>query len=284
MATISHSEVESMLLCERKHFYGYALEIEPKTQSEALIRGIVGHSCLEVFYKCIASGGTYQEAHNETMQYLFSQIATTPGKIIEELKRILTIHFRAKPFMNYKVLAVEKEFVLDLGDDTHYPLVIDLILQDPRRRIAVVDHKFIYDFYQPKVLDVLPQIPKYIGALRILGKQADYGIHHMLRYRKMKENVEENTIRATVMEPTEARIKRTMQEQFRMTERVIERRAMPLEEQTNVAVRTGNKMVCETCSFQPICAAELNGENAELVLKAGYKARERRTFTVEEAS
>lgn len=158
------------------------------------------------------------------------------------------------------------------------PFIPDMILQDPARRIAVVDHKFMYDFFTPKDVGNSPQIVKYIGAMRAMGMRADYGIYDQLRYRKIKEPRLDQKIDVLPFFPTEHRIIRTFEEQLMATEKVIERKAMPVEEQSHIALRVNNKMVCKSCSFNAICVAELNGTNPQLVMRTEYKLRERRTF------
>lgn len=284
MVTISHSEVESLLLCERKWFYGYGLSLEGVGSSDALTRGTMGHTCLETYFKALLSGSTYVEAEEETTAALLNMLDGNNGDLIKDLKRIFDVFFKVKPFKDYKILAVEKEFMVELSGDLHYPMIPDLIVQDMRRKVAVVDFKFIYDFYRPDVLSVLPQIPKYMAGLRILGKPADYGMYAMMRYRNLKNPEPNDIIRLSEIYPSDTRVTRTFEEQIVMTEKVMEFKNMTPEEQSARATRVGNKMVCESCSFKRLCSAELNGEDTDLILRSQFKLRERRQFSTESES
>lgn len=50
MPSVSHSEVDSYLLCRRKHYYGYGLGLERVSTSHSLATGTAGHRILEAFY------------------------------------------------------------------------------------------------------------------------------------------------------------------------------------------------------------------------------------------
>lgn len=278
MTTISHSEVESFLLCERKHYYGYGLGIQRIKESVALNRGVLGHEMLDVFYTLISKGESYADTYEAAKSVLLAAMDGENSDLIIELTRILDMHQELKPFAGFEILAVEQEYTLEITPGVTYPLVLDLLVRDVGGRIAVVDHKFTYDFYTTNAMRMLPQIPKYIAALRALGLRADYGIYHFLRYRKLKEPSPASIIQTIPQYPSEHRVEQTFLEQMEGTNRVLERKALPLEEQSYMAIRTANKMVCENCSFNSICSAELDGENAQLILQAEYKVRERRVF------
>ena len=283
VTTVSHSEIESYLLCERKHFYGYAMGIQRIEESAALNRGTLGHKVLETYYKTILEGAANIIAENRAMNYLKSQFGIASSDLIDEVAKLVKFHFMAAPFANYKILAVEQEYVLPISDDLAYPFVVDLIVQDPAHKIVLVDHKFTYDFYTQKQMGTMPQIPKYIGALRALGMNVDYGLYNILRYRKMAHPELSDRNQLIEIRPTEARILRTFEECLQAVEQVTERKSHTLLEQSKLDLRISSKMVCDSCSYNNICVAELNQTNPDLVLRSEYKLRERRTFKVEEA-
>ena len=68
---------------------------------------------------------------------------------------------------NYEILGVEMEFSLPM-EDGEFPFVVDLLIRDAQGRIFVVDHKTAYYLYDDEKTDLMPQIPKYIGALPVL--------------------------------------------------------------------------------------------------------------------
>ena len=298
MPSVSHSEVDSYLLCRRKHYYGYGLSLERITQSNSLATGIAGHKVLEVFYKYILDHGITAEEQQQVKQEAFDAALKAYEDIVEEgyedADRRATLHdllfnedygyFANEFFVNrgWRVLGVESEFNLLYDDDTQasYPFVVDLIVQDPDGNYAVIDHKFVYDFYTPEQTDLQPQIPKYIGALRALGHEVSYGAYNMLRTRKLKQPTPESTNYLMVLKPNNDRIVNTFMEQLGVAAEIQALKELPLEEQDKRAYRTANKMVCQSCSFRDLCSTELMGGNVELMKKTEYKIRDRREFAI----
>jgi len=298
MPSVSHSEVDSYLLCRRKHYYGYGLSLERITQSNSLATGIAGHKILEVFYKYILDHGITAEEQQQVKQEAFDAALKAYEDIVEDgyedADRRATLHdllfnedygyFANEFFVNrgWRVLGVESEFNLLYDDDTQasYPFVVDLIVQDPDGNYAVIDHKFVYDFYTPEQTDLQPQIPKYIGALRALGHEVSYGAYNMLRTRKLKQPTPESTNYLMLLKPNNDRIVNTFMEQLGVAAEIQALKELPLEEQDKRAYRTANKMVCQSCSFRDLCSTELMGGNVELMKKTEYKIRDRREFAI----
>src|SRR5688572_4870382 len=54
---ISHSRVESFLLCQRKDYYGYHLGLRRKKEGIALALGNAVHSCTEALYRELLGNG-----------------------------------------------------------------------------------------------------------------------------------------------------------------------------------------------------------------------------------
>lgn len=281
MTTVSHSEVESLLLCERKWYYGYGLGVQRIKTSDALLRGQLGHKMLEVYYNVIMNRGSYAEALDAARTFLFGAMDGSNSTLITELTNILNMLDELKPFNGYKILAVEKEFVLEIQPGLSYPFVIDMIVKDSQGKVVVVDHKFTYDFYSPYDMALLPQIPKYIAALRALKFDVDYGMYHFLRYRKIKEPTPNQIIQTVNQFPNETRILRTFEEQLMATQRVLITKSMTTQEQSANCLRAANKMLCGKCSFNAICSAELSNTSPQLILQSEYKERERRVFEEE---
>lgn len=296
MGTVSHSEVDSYLLCRRKHYYGYGLSLQRISESHSLAMGTAGHRILEAFYKNIL-----KEETAEGQKKLFSESLDVARKeydtIVEEgyeeaNNRVALFHALFDPTWGYfsqeafvqngwQVLAVEADFTLlyDEETDSQYPFVVDMIAVDPQGETVVIDHKFVYDFYTPEATDLQPQIPKYIGALRALGYNVSYGAYNMVRTRKIKEPTPEQMHHFMILKPNPTRVKATFLEQINVANEIQALKTMTLEEQDARAYRVANKMVCQSCSFRDICSTELVGGNVGLMMRTEYKIRERRDFT-----
>lgn len=313
MPSVSHSEVDSYLLCRRKHYYGYGLSLERVSSSDSLAIGSAGHKVLEAFYKVILEAGStpkQQQAawdtgmsaaltkYHQLVKDGFKEPSETGNK--EQLYNILFHpvwgYFAAnEPYIGKDtILAVEKEFSLEYDPDTgaQYPFVVDLIIQRGKD-FVIVDHKFCYDFYTMEASDLQPQIPKYVGALRGLGYKIGFGEYNMLRTRKIKGTKDKKTNTypgptpdqmqdVLVLKPNVDRVERTFVDQIGVAAEIQARKELPIEEQERTAWRVANKMVCQSCSFRDLCEAELTGSNTSLLLKVEYKTRERKKFLVSE--
>jgi len=297
MPSVSHSEVDSYLLCRRKHYYGYGLSLERITQSNSLATGSAGHKILEMFYQTILDlGETVEEqkkafdAALEAAREAYNEIIDNGYEDADRRAKLVDILFDenygyfANEFLvrnNYRIMAVEAEFNLLYDEDTEstYPFVVDLIVQDPEGRYVVIDHKFVYDFYTPEQTDLQPQIPKYIGALRALNYEIAYGAYNMLRTRKLKDPTPDSNNYFMILKPNKERVINTFMEQLGVATEIQALKELSIEDQNKRAYRTANKMVCQSCSFRDICSTELVGGNVELMKKTEYKIRERRTFT-----
>jgi hypothetical protein len=296
MGTVSHSEVDSYLLCRRKHYYGYGLSLQRVSESHSLAMGSAGHKILETFYREIGEGYSVEQqlnAFDSALEAAKTEYENIVSEGFQEDARKASLYdtlfhesygyFTQEPFVKnkYAILAVEADFNLlyDEENDAHYPFVVDLIVRDPDGKIVVVDHKFVYDFYTPEATDMQPQIPKYIGALRALGHEVSHGAYNMLRTRKIKEPTPEQMNHFMLLKPNTTRVKATFLEQIHVADELQALKTLPIEKQDERAYRVANKMVCQSCSFRDLCSTELVGGNVELMLRTEYKVRERREFT-----
>ena len=298
MPSVSHSEVDSYLLCRRKHYYGYGLSLERINTSNSLATGTAGHRVLEAFYAHLLSLSDTAQGQKENFQLAYERAQTVYRQIIDEgyedannraILYDMLFHpewgYFANEFMTrngWRILAVEAEFSLiyDTETDSKYPFVVDLLVQDPEGRYVVIDHKFVYDFYTPEQTDLQPQIPKYIGALRAMNHEVVYGAYNMVRTRKLKTPTPESMTYFMILKPNTDRVLNTFMEQLGVAAEIQALKELPIEDQNKRAYRTANKMVCQSCSFRDICSTELIGGNTELMLKTEYKIRERRVIGV----
>ena len=296
MPSVSHSEVDSYLLCRRKHYYGYGLSLERVSKSQALATGTAGHKVLEVFYQHLLDLADTAEGQLERFDLGLEKAKEEYQSILasgyEEASNRASLYdtlfheewgYFANEFLvrnGWVILATEQEFslVYDEETDSRYPFVVDMIVKDPEGNYVVIDHKFVYDFYTPGQTDLQPQIPKYIGALRALDYEIVYGAYNMVRTRKLKTPEASSMSYFMILKPTVDRVLNTFMEQLGVAAEIQALKELPIEQQGRRAYRTANKMVCQSCSFKDICSTELNGGNTELMLKTEYKIRERKQF------
>ena len=288
MPSVSHSEVDSYLLCRRKHYYGYTKSLQRVRESAALAMGTAGHKILEVFYKNILDGNSFDvslAAAKAEADELREQV-DIPANRANIFDTLFDIYFPNEPLVKegWEILAVEKAFNLEYDPDTQsqYPFVVDILARSPQGKIVVIDHKFVYDFYNYEASIMQPQIPKYIGALRALNYTVDYGAYNMIRTRKLKEPDAESMIQWLDVKPESTRVQQVFKEQIAVASDIMKIKSMSEEQQSEHAYRVANKMVCQSCSFLDICRMELSGGNAKLMIETEYKIRERKSFEVSE--
>jgi CRISPR/Cas system-associated exonuclease Cas4 (RecB family) len=288
MPSVSHSEVDSYLLCRRKHYYGYTKSLQRVRESAALAMGTAGHKILEVFYKNILDGQSFDvslavaKAEADELR----QQVDIPANRANIFDTLFDIYFPNEPLVKegWEILGVEKAFNLEYDPDTQsqYPFVVDILARSPEGKIVVIDHKFVYDFYNYEASIMQPQIPKYIGALRALNYKVDHGAYNMIRTRKLKEPDAESMIQWLDVKPESARVTQVFREQIAVANDIMAIKSMSEEQQDEHAYRVANKMVCQSCSFLDICRTELSGGNSKLMIETEYKIRERKSFEVSE--
>ena len=294
MPSVSHSEVDSYLLCRRKHYYGYTKSLQRVNESSSLAMGSAGHKVLEVFYTTILEAGTTLEAQRGAVAKALLAAKSEMNSLAKEVEipanranifsTLNDIYFPNEPFVNegWLIQGVEKQFNLeyDPENELQYPFVVDLIVVSPEGKTVVVDHKFVYDFYNYEASIMQPQIPKYVGALRALNYKIDYGMYNMIRTRKMKETTYDTMCSLLDVKPEPARVKQVFMEQIGVANEIQAIKKMSEDEQEARAFRVANKMVCQSCSFLSLCRTELTGGNGKLMMETEYKIRERKEFAV----
>jgi hypothetical protein len=275
-----------------KHYYAFGDStfgehegLEPKSFSDSLFRGITGHEALQEFYLALANGKSY-EAACQTVTDTLNMIAFRPQvmsnpnhlNIVTDLKtRILPRYLNGAGKQKYdegwRPAHVEEIFRLemDFGNGRYvYPFRPDVIMRDPAGNLWVWDHKFVYNFYTPDQINLLPQIPKYVGALRATGLYVKGGFYNQLRWREVKDF--DKHVLQTPFTPTDARVKNAFRQQIRVMEQIAERKRMASTEWQADSTRVLSTMVCKSCSFKYLCTTELNGESSELMRKVEFQS------------
>lgn len=282
--SVSHSEADALLRCERNHFYGYGMQIQRKETSESLSRGILGHLAMETYFnfqRDAQKKGLWGNVFGPADAYdaAVAVVQQTDSPFAFEIIGYLVWFMQCQQFTDWEIIAVEQEFVVSL-ETYDYPFVVDLVARDPFGDVWVIDHKFVYDFINDRDAEMSPQLAKYVGALRLLGFPVNKAGYNQLRTRKMTKPTPASQYMFKEEKLTEIRIQQTMNEQEIAAHRALERKNRAQNEGlfnwSKTALRVANKMVCNSCSFRSLCLAELNGTSPELVLDSEYKMKERR--------
>jgi hypothetical protein len=279
---ISHSEVDSFARCEQQHRFGFMDRLAPKKLSAGLDRGVRNHTVMESYFSALAKGATWTEAKNAATM-TFSQMWTEPGvdpDVLNALVACVPGFFDVdlqRIQLGWKVLAVEKEYRLTFppkvigGEEVRitFAFKIDLIRQDPNGRNYVVDTKTVYNFYSQDEMALMPQVPKYVGALQALDMPIKGGIMNQMRWRKLKNPSVESTYRWDDLRLTEARVLNAFREHIKQMHRIALFKTNPDMWREEVT-KTLSYMVCKNCSFKTLCQFELAGVDTTQLMQIDY--------------
>ncbi|MBK6555982.1 MAG: PD-(D/E)XK nuclease family protein [Comamonadaceae bacterium] len=273
-ALISQSEVDQFLSCSRKHYYAFGEKLQPRHFGQGLARGLLGHLVLDAYYSQFIRTRTsigLRASSVEDVQTALSvmnqpEYLSDPVLLLE-LRILLEDYFRFYDgeLNEWEVLAVEQEFRLD----NEFPFKPDMIKRHRTTgKVLVVDHKFLYNFYSDSAIDIMPQLAKYVGALRKIGFQVDGAEYNMLRHRK---NATQKFKRVEVTF-TDKKIDTFLKEQKIVAEKIREFRKLPLDEWRASVYRTASSFNCQHCSFLALCSTDLNGYNGrDLLVRTSYE-------------
>ena len=288
---ISHSEVETFLSCQQKHYYAFGdstygehVGLEPMHLGDGLFRGLTGHEALSIFFTHIQQGLSINEASEAALNSVRvmgtrPEIFTQPRKleIVTDLAgRILPRYFKNDVVQQldqgWFPVYVEQTFRLQMDFEEGsfiYPFKPDVVMRDSVGNLWVWDHKFVYNYYTMDEIQLLPQIPKYIGALRALGHHVKGGYYNMLRWREVKSDP--THVQSVEFKPSDARVQNAFRQQYNVMVEIARRKLQDRAKWEAENTRVLSTMVCKSCSFKMVCTADLNGLNTDLMRRVEYK-------------
>lgn len=276
---VSHSEIDTFLLCERRHYYAFGEQIQKIHLSESLQRGIAGHSMQEAFFTWFKQTNSF----NYAMEKVDERFSTLIGPVMDpkQLKMLTELQVRVIGYLQHyentirqwDIRHVEQTFRVPLTGSIIPGLVFaftpDLIFFHNGRH-HVVDWKFPYNFYGPVEISLLPQIPKYISALRMLDMIVGKGYYGMIRYRSLKEPNAPQMFKLQEHTPNRANLERTWKEYHSTVEQIAHFKTVGLVEWEKKVKRVGNQLVCRSCAFKELCAAEKDGSDGKRIRQEMY--------------
>lgn len=273
----SHTEVESYLSCERRHYYGYGLGLKAKTRSLSLERGIYGHEMLAEYYRTIKENPNVDSLSMKMkLQELIYSFETDYVDLYKELNEHMSdyVDYYLESDRELKILAIEEYFKIPV-QGVNLKMVVDLVVQG-WHGIEVWDHKFQFNFFSPTQIDLNPQLPKYVAALRAAGYRIDKARYNQIRYRNTKENKRNPRAKFKREEVSlpDARISRSLAEQQIAANEIRELKEAGLVEWNKRTKRTASEMVCQMCPFKTICGMELNGKDITAELEFSFDRKE----------
>lgn len=279
MSVISNSETSMFQTCERKHFYGFGLRLQPKRMSAGLTRGIIGHEVLESYYTHLIEGEEPSEARTKAMVVfdVYFAKALTSGReddtlLLMQLKRRITDYLESheSDASAWEILQTEQEYRITMPSGIDYAMRLDLLVR-PRSgpfagKTILVDHKFVWDFYREDAVTMNPQMPKYLGILHANGLNVHHAILNQIRTRvnKTKPMEAADKFRRSEVTPTPVEIKNIFAEELIVATRIEELRQLSPEEWEGKITRTMGQMTCGMCPFVSLCKSDLLGQDTRL--------------------
>jgi hypothetical protein len=262
---VSGSEIDAFNLCTRRHFYAFHERLERKNKSESLTRGIAGHELYKVFWTARSEGRTWERSLELMEEALSRMIKNIDMKVIINLYQTMTgslNHYRNR-CEEWEILSVEQVYKLEFPDFI-YAYSPDLVVRE-NGATAIVDYKFTYNFYNDVAMQLLPQIPRYVGAHRALNMWVQKGYYWFNRYRIVKEDGPRHRYLLDPVILSNARIKNAFDDVIGTAKRIVS------IERIDETIRNANNFVCNTCSFKNICVSELNGGDGKLVRQLEFQ-------------
>jgi hypothetical protein len=273
---ISHSEVDAFSQCQRKWHYAYGENLRRQTQSVALTRGIQGHKFLETFFKTLQQTGNYKTAMHAYVSHATADSPDMDNSTPAQLKaywdlvnRIKDVLFKQEElFSSWTIVEIEKKFKLPLFDDVDYGFTVDMIVYY-EGAFWLLDWKFIYNFYQPQVVAIAPQMPRYVHALRKLDYNIKDAIYGMIRYRADALDI----WKLQKLDLSLIQISNVWEDfQAKAFKLATYRKYLATGGKPEVkgGERSANTMSCEHCPFLNLCVAELKGSDGRVMRRAEY--------------
>jgi hypothetical protein len=274
---ISNSEVATWLACQRKYYYEFDLALEPLKVGTALNRGIILHDILAKYYEGLKNGLPHSVAMSDARARLSTYMAAPNAdiEVVMEVDRLLQgywAHYQGDP--DWEILQVESGHDLAMTDAYEYSLRLDLLVRERSTgKTILVDHKTCYNFWTEDEMDLNPQFPKYIGALRSNGVTVDKAILNQIRTRVIKNPSSDQLFRRAPYTPSRAKVANALREQVIASQQIVRHREQPLDVRANMALRVLNKQVCQYCDSKPLCLSEYDGGDITHMIATDYKPR-----------
>lgn len=264
---ISQSEVDSYLNCRRKHWYAFGEPtavgrgIEPLHHGQSLTRGNIGHGVLELYYKCIMEGYKHKEAYEEALASLSGLMAdANKVQYVIELTPILARYFLTyeDDLREWEPLAIEQEFKFEIpNSELIFPFKVDGIFRHkPSGRMLIWDHKFLWNYYKPKSMMIMPQLAKYAFALEAMGYDISDGMYNMISTRP---NSKEPFRRAHLgLGKHQSKKRQFFKEQIQTMQEIVAVKNLEPEKWLERSVRQASSFNCTNCQFLDLCIDDLN--------------------------
>lgn len=266
---VSHSMADAYAACQKRFEYSHIKKLMPVTTPEALARGIYAHNLMEIFFTAIKAGDTPDKAKAIT----FLNAADDPKYFNKIWSRIEHFLDNIYPTLGWdEIISIERTYRVDVGTAYQFPFTVDLVVRLGEKglgsgvgagEVVAIDFKFGADAYSDEILRLFPQLPKYVGGLRILRNAGllDHEIPTRALYVfiRSRSNITDPNKFCEIhsVEVSDARIKNSFIEHDYTAKAVLAHLASD-----KPYTRTFNNN-CKYCPFIELCTSVLNGRSEE---------------------
>lgn len=279
----SQSEVQSYLYCKRQHYYAFgepcpdgSRGIAPKVHGEGLTKGNIGHELLANYYGGLRDGLSVKNASEQALAEHYEQMLANPGQMsfYNDITLIFSnyVSYYSVEMKEWEVIAIEKEFRYDIPElpGLSFAFKPDAVMRERATgKVYIWDHKFLYNYYQPRVLGIMPQMAKYYKALSLMGYKVEDGIYNQLSTRKNSRD----PFKRIPTEITKAKADQFWEEQLEGMRQIEEiKTQISNEEWRKRSLRTASAFNCGHCPFLELCTFDVSKANGRnLLLRQTYE-------------
>lgn len=275
---ISQSEADARRACERKHWYMFGEPtssgngIEPLTLGPGLSKGNLGHKALEIYYQHRIDGNN----HSQSMEPALLHVMQDGSDYSMDLLTILTKYFEwyGDETHTWRPLVVEQEFHYSIpGTDLVFPFKVDGVFRNmDNNRLYVWDHKFVWRYYKPNALKIMPQLPKYVYALRKLGFDIYDAMYNLISTQTTSKEPTRREPLGLWKGPAIHKAQTFFDEQV-ATMKDIERLKQGEPDDWYASLhRTNSAFNCTNCAFLELCIGDAEGQpGRELTINNFYR-------------
>lgn len=268
---VSGSELDTYLTCRMKHTYAYGLNLEPRRKSRALQLGTAGHELLAEYYRALESGADQRLAIQQaeaTTNWVWVTSDVDPD-VTDFALQLVRAYWAAYPPERADVVAVEQTFRVEYSGYT-FAFTPDLLLRSAQGGLEVHDHRFLGRFYEPEIVVLDQQLPRYVLGLHQLGYDPQRAVRNMILTSKTAMRPSKRVMRAEAP-LTAARLTSVQVDRDRVAHELLAWRARPVEERVLTSTRINNALVCRFCPFLKPCSLRAEGLDDSVILEQDFQ-------------
>lgn len=297
---ISNTEAQNAYACELAWGFGFHPEMNYQLRDMGIARkrGIIGHECLEIFYRGLKEERNYDECAQEALNHLqalrVKELMADDFADGEYLGLLNWLHDTLQDYFahyqsdveDWEILGVESFYAQEQPDeiDFYLPSRLDLVVYHKRGQFngetSPVDHKFTNDFWTRAKLNLNSQFPLYILALRaarFAGKPDPVVrrvIVNQIRTRKLKEPDANSLFKREYQPYSSIRLQKVFENHMKAAVKLAYFKRLPWIEFLEEAKASLGSMACQYCDFKDICDITFENGDPSNVIAATLKRNE----------